>query len=89
MKRFAQLFEELDTSTATRDKVAALVRYFSSAPPEDAVWGLALLTGRRVRRAVNYNHLYAWAAEMSGYPEWLIGECHGAVGDFSEVLSLI
>jgi len=89
VKRFGQLFEELDTSTATGDKVAALVRYFSSAPAEDAAWALALLTGRRIKRAVNYNHLYAWASEVSGYPEWLIGESHAAVGDFSEVLSLI
>ncbi|MDP1662157.1 MAG: ATP-dependent DNA ligase [Phycisphaerales bacterium] len=89
MKRFAQLFEELDASSGTADKVAALVRYFSSAPAEDAAWALALLTGRRVKRAVNYTQLYAWAAETSGYPEWLIGESHGAVGDFSEVLSLI
>jgi len=89
VKRFGQLFEELDTSTATSDKVAALVRYFSSAPAEDAAWALALLTGRRIKRAVNYNHLYAWASEVSGYPQWLIGESHAAVGDFSEVLSLI
>lgn len=89
MKRFAQLFEELDTSTGTTDKVDALVRYFSTAPAEDAAWALALLTGRRVKRAVNYTQLYAWASEVSGYPEWLIGESHAAVGDFSEVLSLI
>lgn len=89
MRRFGQLFEELDSSTGTADKVDALVRYFSSARSEDAVWALALLTGRRVKRAVNYTQLYAWASEVSGYPEWLIGESHAAVGDFSEVLSLI
>jgi DNA ligase-1 len=89
VKRFGQLFEELDTSTGTTDKVDALVRYFSTAPAEDAAWALALLTGRRVKRAVNYTQLYAWASEVSGYPEWLIGESHSAVGDFSEVLALI
>lgn len=89
MKRFGQLFEELDTSTGTTDKVDALVRYFSSAPAEDAAWALALLTGRRVKRAVSYTLLYAWASEVSGYAEWLIGESHAAVGDFSEVLSLV
>jgi len=89
VKRFGQLFEELDASTGTTDKVDALVRYFSSAPAEDAAWALALLMGRRVKRAVNYTQLYAWASEVSGYPEWLIGESHAAVGDFSEVLSLV
>jgi len=89
VKRFGQLFDELDASTGTTDKVQALVRYFGSAPPEDAAWTLALLTGRRIRRAVTYTQLYTWASEVSGYPQWLIGESHAAVGDFSEVLSLV
>ena len=31
MRRFARLFKDLDASTATGDKVAALVRYFGQA----------------------------------------------------------
>ncbi len=36
MKRFARLFAELDASTATLAKVAALKRYFVEAAPRDA-----------------------------------------------------
>ena len=36
VQRFAQLFQALDASTATGDKVAALVRYFGNAPAADA-----------------------------------------------------
>ena len=36
MKRFAQLFNELDASTATSAKVDALKRYFAHAADADA-----------------------------------------------------
>ena len=51
MKRFAQLYRELDQSTATLDKRAALIRYFSEAPPRDAAWALYLLSGGKVAGA--------------------------------------
>ena len=36
MKRFATLFEALDTTTATNLKIAAMVAYFRAAPAADA-----------------------------------------------------
>ena len=45
MRLFAGLFRELDQSTATLDKRAALVRYFGTAQPRDAAWALHLLSG--------------------------------------------
>ncbi len=36
MKRFSQLFDELDSSTATTAKVAALTRYLAHASDADA-----------------------------------------------------
>ena len=39
MRAFSELFEELDTTTATSLKVAALTRYFSTAAPADAAPG--------------------------------------------------
>ena len=35
MQRLAALFDALDASTATSDKVGALVAYFQAAPPAD------------------------------------------------------
>ena len=38
MKDFADLFAELDATTSTQAKVAALVRHFRHAGPADAAW---------------------------------------------------
>ena len=45
MRRFAQLFQALDASTATGDKVAALVSYLAAAPAADAAWAVYFLAG--------------------------------------------
>ena len=87
MKRFVALFQELDSTTKTNVKVAAMVRYFQEAPPEDAVWGLYLLTGRRTKRPVNVTKLGQWAQEFAGISDWLLGECYDAVGDLAETLA--
>lgn len=89
MRRFARLYHELDASNATSDKVAALVSYFRDAPPGDAAWAVAFLTGRRPRRAVSGTLLGAWAAEESGTPGWLFDECYQQVGDLAETITLL
>lgn len=89
MRRFAQLYAELDATTRTGDKVAALVAYFREAEPADAAWAAAFLTGRRPRRALSGRMLMGWAAELAGIPEWLAGESYDAVGDLAEVVALL
>jgi len=89
VKRFARLFDELDASTGTLDKVAALRSYFADADPADAAWAVAVLGGRKLVRAVSSTRLRAWASEVSGYPPWLIAACHEATGDLSEALALL
>jgi DNA ligase-1 len=89
MRRFAQLYHELDSSNATGDKVAALVSWFRDAPPGDAAWAVAFLTGRRPRRAVSGTLLSQWAAEESGTPAWLFEECYQQVGDLAETITLL
>jgi DNA ligase-1 len=89
MQRFGQLFAELDATTKTHAKVAALASYFRQANPHDAAWALSVLLGRRLIRAVSSTRLRQWAGEVSGYPPWLLAECHEAVGDLSETLALI
>ena len=37
MKRFSDLYWQLDGTTSTNEKVAALKDYFATVPPEDAV----------------------------------------------------
>lgn len=89
MKLFAELYAAIDATNKTTEKVEAMVRYFREAPPEDAIWMVALFTGRRPKRAVNSTRMQVWAAEEAGIPPWLFGECYDAVGDLGETISLV
>lgn len=89
MKAFTELFYALDATTRTSEKVAALEQYFRSVPVKDAAWALQFLSGRRLKRLIKTSLLRQWAAEVSGYPVWLIDECYETVGDLGETLALI
>ncbi len=89
MKRFAQLYSELDRTTRTNEKVAALESYFREAVPEDAAWALYFLCARKLRRAISSTTLRTLAAEESRLAPWLVEECYQAVGDLGETLALI
>lgn len=89
MKRFAQLYRELDQTTRTSAKVSALESYFREAPPADAIWALHVLLGRRRRRPVSGTLLRTWVAEWTGLPLWLVETSYHQVGDLAETLSLL
>ncbi len=89
MNRFAALFAALDGTTKTGAKTAALADYFRTAPEADRVWTIALLTGRRPKRAVNATELRLWAAEAAGVPDWLFEESYTVVGDLAETIALL
>ena len=89
MKRFASLFAALDATTKTTAKTAALAGYFRDAPEEDRLWTIALLSGRRPKRAVTATELREWAAEAAGLPLWLFEEAYSVAGDLAETISLI
>ncbi len=89
MRRFTELYLELDATTRTGEKVEAMKRYFREAPAADAAWALHVLSGNRVIRAVPTRLLRAWIGEKTGYPLWLIDESYRAVGDLSETLALL
>lgn len=89
MQAFTTMYEALDASTGTNDKVAALVAYLEAAPPRDAAWAAWILTGGRVKRAVSHTDLRLALQEASGIPAWLISESYEAVGDLSETISLL
>ena len=69
--------------------MAALASYFETAPAEDAAWALFFLTGNRLPAPVKTRQLRSWAAEVSGYPEWMVSACYDRVGDLGETLALI
>ncbi len=89
MKDFVALFTALDRTTRTLPKVAALAEYFRTAPEPDRLWSIALLSGRRPRRAVNATQLRLWAAERAGIPLWLFEEAYPVVGDLAETIALV
>ncbi len=89
MNRFAALFAALDGTTRTSVKTEALADYFRTAPEADRVWTIALLTGRRPKRAVTSTELRLWAAEAAGVPNWLFEESYAVVGDLAETIALL
>jgi DNA ligase-1 len=89
VKAFVALYDELDATTSTNAKVAAVARYFRETPAADAAWGLFFLSGRRFKRLLPYRLLVEWTEREVGLPEWIFGECYGVVGDLGEVCALL
>jgi DNA ligase-1 len=87
VKRFSQLFNELDASTATTAKVEALKRYFAQASDADAAWAVYFLAGGKPRQVVPTGVLRTLACERAGIADWLFEECYQAVGDLAETIA--
>ena len=87
MRRFAELFEALDASTATSAKVAALVAYFREATPEDAAWAVYFLAGGKPRQVAPTAVLRQTACAVAGIDDWLFEACYQAVGDLAETIA--
>jgi DNA ligase-1 len=89
MRQFCQLFRQLDRSTGSHDRVAALVDHFGSVPPEDAAWALHCLLGKQRRRLLTARRLREIALDATAMPEWLFQACHAQVGDSAETIALL
>lgn len=89
MKKFAELFTELDQTTKTNAKIDALVDYFRAADAADALWAVALLTGKKPKRTVKTSELKMWSIELSGVTEWIFEESYHVVGDLAETITLL
>src|SRR6056300_704578 len=89
MSAFSDLFQALDATTKTTAKLAALSQYFQTATPEDRLWCIAILSGRRPKRVLSSTLLRRWAAEAAGIPDWLFEDCYASVGDLAETIALL
>ncbi len=89
MKAFADLYRELDASTASRSKQAALQRYLRYADPADAAWTVYFLAGGKPRQLVPTRLLRELAQQAFDLPEWLFEESYQTVGDLAETVSLL
>ena len=89
MRRFADLFVELDATTSTSAKVTALQRYLSAVEDADAAWAVYFLSGGKPRQLIKTAQLRALAEEASGLPAWLFDASYQAVGDLAETIALV
>lgn len=89
MRAFAELYANLDATTSSNAKLAALQAYFLQAPPEDAAWAVYFLSGGRPRQLVPTRLLRDMATEASGIEPWLFEESYQSVGDLAETISLL
>src|ERR1700744_6694647 len=87
MKRFAALYTALDATTSTKEKLEALIAYFSAAEAEDAAWASYFLAGGKPRQSVPTRLLVECARDRAGLPEWLFEESYQAVGDLAETIA--
>lgn len=87
MHDFAALYQRLDATTSTADKVAALVRYYGGAPAADAAWATWFLAGGKPRQVVPTALLRELASHAAGIDTWLFEECYQAVGDLAETIA--
>jgi DNA ligase 1 len=89
MRAFALLYDAIDSTTSTNAKVAAMVAYFRMAPRADAAWAVFFLTGRRLKRLLQYALIHEWTMAATGVESWLIDECYSVVGDGAETAALL
>jgi DNA ligase-1 len=89
LRRFSRLFEDLDRSLGSRERVEHLVAYFADVDPADAAWALQALLGRQRRRLLSGRRLREIAQVLLPWPDWLFDSCHGQVGDSAETIALL
>jgi len=89
LKAFADLYHQLDATTSSNAKLAALRDYFLVSPAEDAAWAVYFLAGGRPRQLVPTKSLRELTLTLAGLPEWLFEESYHAVGDLAETMALL
>ena len=89
LKKFSELFIDLDSCNSTNKKIRILQNYFSSNEALENSWTIYLLTGKKNKRFISGRSLKTLFSEIYEYPLWLIDSCYLKVGDSAEVISLL
>ena len=89
LKKFSELFIDLDSCNSTNKKIGILQNYFSSNEALENSWTIYLLTGKKNKRFISGRSLKTIFSEIYKYPLWLIDSCYLKVGDSAEVISLL
>lgn len=89
MRRFAALFESLDSSNSQDAKLKSLMEYLQEGEAEDLAWAIYFLSGRKIKRVLSTGHLRSFCLGQCGLPDWLFQECYDNVGDLAETVALL
>ncbi len=89
LKKFSELFSDLDSINSTNKKIEVLKRFFLSNEPIDNSWAIYLLTGKSNKRFISGRYLKNLFSQIYEYPQWLIDTCYLKVGDSAEVITLL
>lgn len=89
MQDFAGLFQQIDQTQSTNEKVLHMKNFFLTAQSGDSSWALFFLSGHRMKRFISSGMLYTWCWEYTGMPDWLMSESYSAVGDTAETITLL
>ncbi len=84
MKKFTELFAQLDQAIEPEVKIAALADYFARADKRDCLWTIAILSNRRPKRALTTARLGERAVDLGEIPLWLFDASYQASGDLAE-----
>ncbi|MFD2555146.1 ATP-dependent DNA ligase [Sphingobacterium tabacisoli] len=86
---FVDLFERIDATTRTSEKVQAIYEYLKTADETEKLLAVSVLMGYKPKRPVKTTDLRLWIAERVGIPLWLLEESYYIVGDLAETLALV
>ena len=74
MRAFADLFQEIDQTNSTNEKVHLMEKFFCAQDPATSAWALYLLIGRRPKKLISSGKLRVWLKDFTKYPDWLFDE---------------
>ena len=89
MEAFATLFQHIDQTASTNEKVRIMAEFFRKQDPETCAWTLFFLSGQKLKQLVGSAKLRQWSQALVHYPDWMMEDCYAAVGDTAEMVSLI
>ncbi len=84
MRAFARLYQRIDETTKTNDKVSAIREYFAGASNADAAYAIYFLLGNKLKPSLPTRIIRQAAASSAEIPDWLFEETYQWVGDLAE-----
>lgn len=88
MRAFARLYNELDTTNSTSQKLQILVDYLSQGDTKSLAYAIYFLSGRKLR-GLPSNKLKDVCKQITGISDWLFQESYDNVGDLAETIALL